>query len=57
VAWNQTKQYKSWSQQNDNETVTNQNVAKMSSFKIARSLDLIGLQVGYTHYIEPKRKK
>lgn len=57
VAWNQTKQYKSWLMEEDGKTVSNKNVAKMSSFKVARSLDLISLQVGYTHYIEPKRRK
>ena len=29
---------------------------KMSSIKASRSLDLVGIQIGYSHYIKPKKK-
>lgn len=30
--------------------------ARMTSFNISRNVDLFGIQVGYVHYVEPKRK-
>ncbi len=33
------------------------NDARLSSFRIARDLDLIGIQIAYSRVIGPKKKK
>ena len=37
-------------------TETMKSRTHMSSFNAARNLDLLGIQIGFTRYIEPKRK-
>lgn len=41
----------------DKKTTVVQNDARLSSFRVARDLDLIGLQIAYSRVIGPKKKK
>ena len=46
----------SYSRTNQHKEATNNN-AHLSEFKIARDFDFLALQIGYQHYIVPKKKK
>ena len=41
----------------DKKTTVVKNDARLSSFRVARDLDLIGLQIAYSRVIGPKKKK
>ena len=47
AGYNYTKQFKT----------NTGNTAKMSRFNISRSIDFLAIQVGYSRFIEPKKKK
>ncbi|MBR1782533.1 MAG: hypothetical protein IJ753_09380 [Bacteroidales bacterium] len=57
VAWTHSHQNRYWTVEDENGSKATGGGAKLNQFKIARNIELLGLQVGYIRYIGPKNKK
>ena len=57
VVWQRSHQDKFWNMTDAQKDEANMGSATMNEFKIARNVELLGVQVGYSRYILSKNKK
>lgn len=57
AVWQRSHQDKYWNMTDAQKDQANMGSANMNEFKIARNVELLGIQVGYSRYILPKKKR